>query len=37
MDGLKERLQPLSSQTVLSTTQIRVWWTPRDPSLKQCM
>jgi len=37
MDGLKERLQPLSSQTFLSTTQIRVWWPPRDPSHKQCM
>jgi len=37
MDGLKERLHPLSSQTFLSMTQIRVWWPPRDPSLKQCM
>jgi len=36
-NGLKERLQPLSSQTFLSTTQIKVWWLPRDPILKQNM
>jgi len=34
---LKKDFQPLSSQTILSMTQLWVCWTPRDPILKQCM
>jgi len=36
-DRYNERLQPFTDQTVLSATQIWVWWTPGDPSLNQRM
>jgi len=36
--SFKESLQPLTSRlTLLSATQIWVWWTPDDPSFKQRM